>query len=189
MQNITERMAAQLDHFNKYEAAAQRLDVEKLKAALPFSEVQIRKALAAGDLHLNTLAMARWDFTAGGTRFIPTLFKGMFEGRNGSSLAERVCVLKHVARHHVAGQPAPSVEAIEWDRLAKIARELADFRGGNCFEVKKLALCLVLAVNTRNAAMLPGFDLIHPALTEMQKYPQSKGRELALSMEYLRCIV
>ena len=97
-------------HEEKYERLAQRIGVDALRRILPSSPERIRAALAAGDEHLNTITLASWDRAAGllnpyrvhaehcRLSFMPPW---RTEVAAGLSLAERVCVLKHVARFHL----------------------------------------------------------------------------------------
>ena len=48
-------------HEKQYDALARWLGLEAVKALVPFNAEQIRAALATGDEHLNTLALAVWD--------------------------------------------------------------------------------------------------------------------------------
>lgn len=97
-------------HAKKYEALAQRIGIDALRALLP-DPLRIRAALAAGDQHLNTINLAVWDRAAGCAPFVtygtwPRLsfaYPWTPAVAGGLSLAERVCVLKHVATHHLEG--------------------------------------------------------------------------------------
>lgn len=53
------------EHTRKYEALAQRIGVDVLRALLVGHADRIRHALAAGDEHLNTINLAWWDSRAG----------------------------------------------------------------------------------------------------------------------------
>ena len=97
-------------HTIKYETLAQHIGVDVLRALLAGHADRIRAALAAGDEHLNTINLAWWDSRAGCSRrdvsgpswprlsfdypWTPTVARGL-------SLAERVCILKHVATYHL----------------------------------------------------------------------------------------
>jgi hypothetical protein len=118
-----------LDHFRKYDAAAQRLGVAALAALVPYSPAQLIVALQDGNDQLNGLGRAKWDRrrvekeqrTFGGGDFtrwdepyeaVWELAKaaGKREGLkkfNLPSLNECVCVLKHVAKYYLAGAPGP----------------------------------------------------------------------------------
>ena len=106
-------------HYQEFETLAQKIGIGKLVRAVPADETEIRSVLSQGDKHLNLIPLFRWDMAAIGTgeraratygwgrpedyRALPgNIFYGM-----GLSLADRVCVLKHVARHHIAKEPSP----------------------------------------------------------------------------------
>ena len=78
------------DHAKKYEALAQKLGIEDLKKLIPVSPEKIRAALEKGDKHLNSIKLRKWDAA------------GMAIRGQGLSMAEKVCVLKHVAKWHYA---------------------------------------------------------------------------------------
>lgn len=81
-----------VEHAKKYEALAQKLGIEKLKALIPVPPERVRRALERGDKHLNTIPLRKWDTAA-------------FElnlREKGLSMSEGVCVLKHVAKWHYA---------------------------------------------------------------------------------------
>ena len=104
------------EHETKYEALAQKLGIEALKWLVPAKPEEIRQALVAGDEHLNTIQLPRWD-RAAGVRPAWKLFSSdwpqtelRISARRSDlpwhkeptlSLAERVCVLKHVAKFHM----------------------------------------------------------------------------------------
>jgi hypothetical protein len=111
-------------HEAKYERLAQAFGIEKLKALVPFSVERIRAALASGDEHLNTLSLASWDRQHGGIAkpercscckqwkpvekescvialYAAARRNGMPMESGGWSLANSVCVLKHVAKFHL----------------------------------------------------------------------------------------
>jgi hypothetical protein len=124
---IEERMKR--EHHEKYERLTQLLGVATLRALVPVSADRIRQALAAGDEHLNSIPMALWDRATGvrspfgekevcpccGTiRRVPcdggdwpynelrrTARTAPWSAAPTLSLAERTCVLKHVARYHL----------------------------------------------------------------------------------------
>jgi hypothetical protein len=116
-------------HERKYEALAQALGLDALKALVPFSAERIRQALAAGDQHLNTLPLASWDKCHGKETtkpekccacgqykpvkpetqvvgvwalYVANIKRGGLREAGGWSLSNTVCVLKHVARYHIA---------------------------------------------------------------------------------------
>jgi DNA-directed RNA polymerase alpha subunit len=84
--------AGDVEHAKKYEEMAQRLGVEKLRALIPVTQERVRKALERGDKHLNSIPLRKWDAAA---------FQLNLRER-GLSIAEGVCVLKHVAKWHYA---------------------------------------------------------------------------------------
>ena len=111
-------------HEVKYEALAHRLGVAALVALIPATPERIRQALAAGDEHLNTIPLASWDRAADAWTAIPKIVARTYAKRvkcphcEGGvtlqyptpnvvwskvrlSFAERVCVLKHVAKFHL----------------------------------------------------------------------------------------
>ena len=90
--------------------AIEDLGYEELKACVPYSLEEIRKALAKGDEYLNTLPMSAWD-TASGFRCVTTKYDQNYypiwskltdlyksHGLNAWSCSEGVSVLKTVAR-------------------------------------------------------------------------------------------
>lgn len=93
-------------HFDKYEALAQRLGVAALSRIVPFTESRIRAALsdpsrdAVDRWSLNALPLKRWDDCHDAV-------VSLFRWRTTWSLCETVCVLKHVAVHHIAGERRP----------------------------------------------------------------------------------
>lgn len=106
------RNAGAVEHAQKYEQIAQSIGVGVLLALLPerATPARVKAALGAGDEHLNTIPLSSWDMAAGyvhrevrnelhGPDNVPT--PAPLRGRS-LSLAERVCVLKHVARYHLA---------------------------------------------------------------------------------------
>lgn len=100
-------------HEAECEAIAQKLGIEKLRKLVPVSKEQITKALESGDEHLNTITLGLWDKAAGKdyTWQQPEVFNAI----KGSSLAERVSVLKHVAKFHMDEPPTPEPEPVkEW---------------------------------------------------------------------------
>ena len=61
---------------------------------LPFSLEQIRAAIAAGDVYLNTLKLHAWDMA----RYPASLPVALKERGDWLSLGNKVCVLKEAAR-------------------------------------------------------------------------------------------
>lgn len=100
------------EHFDKYEALAQKIGIERLIPLVPATPSQIRAALET-DFHLNNIPILRWDRAAGASQAETGRFFGKDRTspvpdalrRHGLSLAERVCVLKHVAREYVTKLP------------------------------------------------------------------------------------
>jgi hypothetical protein len=99
------------EHYEKYDALARKIGIDTLKAAIPLKPETIRAALKE-DEHLNTISIRKCDQWAGFTvhtnmKTQEQKFYGHFYGvwertkNMGLSLAERVCILKHVARHYM----------------------------------------------------------------------------------------
>ena len=110
-------------HEEKYEALAQRIGIPDLVARIPADRESVARAIASGDEYLNSIPIAKWDRAAeawscvpkqdarlyarrercaccgNGTRYVVPPTSDLWRGV-GLSLAERVCVLKHVALHH-----------------------------------------------------------------------------------------
>lgn len=122
-------LAAQ-EHRAKYEALAQELGVEALKALVPATNAQITAALASGDEHLNTIPLRRWDMAAAAWSCVPKEDANSYRSRTRCphckqgyvyttpptpdvwekrrlTLSERVCVLKHVARYYGSHKQEP----------------------------------------------------------------------------------
>ena len=101
-------------HREKYEALAHVVGVEDLKKIIFFHGItpdRINEALAEGDEHLNTIPMRVWDQMALSTGEAdkatpkgPAIrFKYPWTKlKEPQSLAMRVCMLKYVAKHHIA---------------------------------------------------------------------------------------
>ena len=79
------------EHRAKCEALARRLGVNAILAIMPATPKQIREAYSA-DKHLNNIPLSVWDSVA----------NRLYAAR-GLSLAERVCVLKHIAVTRICG--------------------------------------------------------------------------------------
>jgi hypothetical protein len=117
------------EHFDKYEAMAQRIGIDRLVAvleAMPLSPARVQRALDSGDEHLNSIPLREWDRATGwydkgtGKQEKCPCCKQMRVVKTGDrefcrlepfqdgphSAAERTCVLKHVARYHYAGGEA-----------------------------------------------------------------------------------
>lgn len=82
--------AGDIEHAKKYEDLAKEIGIELLKKLIPASPEKIRKALSSGDKHLNSIPLRKWDVA------------GLSILRKGMSMADKVCVLKHVAKWHYA---------------------------------------------------------------------------------------
>lgn len=80
-------------HFTKYE------NLFKLKGMqfLPFSKKEIEAALNSGDENLNTLPLRKWDMAAHRVGWT-----NKKDGKSYKTLAEQVCLLKHIAKYHIA---------------------------------------------------------------------------------------
>ena len=100
----------ELEHWEKYDNLVATLGVESLIKKidlLPNAEARIRKALAEGDEHLNTIPLREWDRIGG---IIATgrdqenirLIQDSTWQKMGKvqSAAQRVCCLKHVAKNY-----------------------------------------------------------------------------------------
>jgi len=112
-----------MEHETRMEALAAALGFDALAKLVPFPVERIRAALEAGDEHLNTLPLARWDCAALNRPFnfrdeqfyrfgdwpeIPLRLSASdkslpWHKRPSSSLSDRVCVLKYVARRLALG--------------------------------------------------------------------------------------
>ena len=97
------------EHRTRYEALARRLGINALLAIMPATPKQIREAYSA-DKHLNNIPLSVWDRAAG--RLYPNrandyriswISPFTRDAARGLSLAERVCVLKHVAVTRICG--------------------------------------------------------------------------------------
>lgn len=94
-------------HYSKYEALAQQLGVEHLKRLVPVSAEVVREAMSNGDDGLNTIpqpysSLKTWE----GASYLITGM-ALRAGLSPWWTMNNVCLLKHVARYHVAGLPAP----------------------------------------------------------------------------------
>lgn len=120
------------EHYAKQDRHARWLGLDAVRALVPFTREQIRAALDAGDVHLNTLPLHVWDKAHGEPTKKPTpcdcckqmrprepstLMRGLVRqavtrdviaGREpllrAWSLSDTVCVLKHVARYYIAAE-------------------------------------------------------------------------------------
>ena len=95
-----------IHHEEKYEAFAQALGIPALKALVGRlgRADDFRHALEI-DPHLNSIPLHRWDLYHMDTRFLYDAARreGRCQEPGGWSMANSVCVLKHVAKFHVAG--------------------------------------------------------------------------------------
>lgn len=89
------------EHYAKYEDVAQKLGVAALTRLVPASRKEIAQCLET-DWHLNNIPLTRWDALDGSVRGLAAR-----AGHRSWSISQTVCVLKHVAKHHIAGAPAP----------------------------------------------------------------------------------
>lgn len=106
-----EEKSTMTEHEKKYDKIAQRIGIEALKKCLPFSAKSVKRALEAGDEHLNTIPLPLWDKAAGNRPSSYPLHKGGIflswdepwtkDKARGLSLAERVYILKHVAKFYL----------------------------------------------------------------------------------------
>lgn len=93
------------EHFEKYNTITTALGQDYLARVVTraFSADQIRSALAAGDVHLNTLSLRTWDrLTADPIFSRRHPLPPNPDWNTSMSLAECVCALKHVAKYVVA---------------------------------------------------------------------------------------
>ncbi len=94
------------EHEKKYEELAQRIGIEALKRIVPATAERVKAALANGDEPLNTIPLMLWDRRAGLVSLMAPVRLSwsapwLPDVASGLSLAERVCVLKHVAKYHL----------------------------------------------------------------------------------------
>ena len=101
-------------HREKYEALARIVGINNLKHTIRFHGItkeMIEKALAEGDEHLWTIPLRVWDQMALSTgeadsdapKGPPIRFEYPWTKlKKPQSLAMRVCMLKHVAKHYIA---------------------------------------------------------------------------------------
>jgi hypothetical protein len=103
-----DELRAKQEHFDKYERLARAISVNALKQLVPFSRERIVEALKT-DSAMNNLPLYQWDAFYGSVRELVARAGGSKKiGEVGGwSLGNTVCVLKHVARHHIAGVPRP----------------------------------------------------------------------------------
>lgn len=90
-----------VEHYNRYEERSKH-NREILKDLI-LSRIPKEKILDAvqnGEGHLNEIRLSNWDGLAEG-------YRGYF--KSPSSLADRVCILKHIAAYHIAGALPPVI--------------------------------------------------------------------------------
>jgi hypothetical protein len=85
------------EHFEKYDNLAHRISIPGLRSVVPVSRQAIVEALASGDEHLNTIPLQKWDICH---LAVQAMLRGT--GVKSWSLGDTVCVVKHVAKHHMA---------------------------------------------------------------------------------------
>lgn len=98
------------EHYQKYEALAQKLGVAKLRYCVMCAlglcchadPVEYLRREHFHSRALNGITLRKWDSQEPAVRRL--LRKA---GGGVLSSCESVCVLKHVAIHHVLGEPAP----------------------------------------------------------------------------------
>ena len=81
------------DHNEYYSNVVNYVGCEEVLKILPFKWAEICRAIASGDVHLNTLPINKWDRQA-------TLVRGLLynKGIDTSSISNCVCILKECAR-------------------------------------------------------------------------------------------
>lgn len=97
------------EHFDKYELIARALGIEKLKVLVPATREEIVEALKT-DYNLNNIPLGKWDAQHARVLYLVRTCKNeMFRANHARfwSLGDTVCVLKHVAKHHIAGVERP----------------------------------------------------------------------------------
>lgn len=92
-------------HYEEYEALARLIGIEALKRLMPVDKETLKVAYDK-DEHLNSIPLAEWD------RRCPAVLNLRRRARSGQKTftwapCNGVCVLKHVARHHVLEVPPP----------------------------------------------------------------------------------
>lgn len=104
------------EHFEKYEALAKQIGLGPLINKVFHLKFQVEKALRDGDHSLKTIPLATWDHLSGyddrgcvGMHYTAEFDAPPWTGWRHLSLGERVCVLKHVARHYVAEEDNDAV--------------------------------------------------------------------------------
>ena len=85
------------EHYDKYEALAQKMGIRALINIVPFEKQELINAYA-DDEHFNNLRLRQWDAMQSWV---------MITAVQPMSLCDCVCVLKHVARYHIVGADIP----------------------------------------------------------------------------------
>ena len=97
----------QMKHQYIYRRAIMRFGgLKAIEPFIPFSLEEIKKALAKGDEHLNTLDMRKWDNASGfycqgsECRIIPSPIWNLYRQHHVTSVScsQSVCLLKEAAR-------------------------------------------------------------------------------------------
>ena len=105
--NIDIETGEQLSHQYIYRRAIMRFGgLKAIEPFIPFSLEEIKKALAKGDEHLNTLDMRKWDNASGfycqgsECRIIPSPIWNLYRQHHVTSVScsQSVCLLKEAAR-------------------------------------------------------------------------------------------
>jgi len=94
----------ELEHRAKYEALASEIGIDLLRSVIPISKSRVLEALLSGDTHLNSIQLSTWDAAAGVRQnkrhqYADAGF-ALWRSHKKLSLAERVSLLKHVAKFH-----------------------------------------------------------------------------------------
>jgi hypothetical protein len=119
-----ENAKAEKEHFEKYDAIARQIGINRLIVHVPATRERIIKALEEFDWHLNTIPLRLWD-----AKHIVMRQLGRGAGIKAWALCETVCVLKHVARHYVTGEleippdPERSAELLKLDETLRLCKK------------------------------------------------------------------
>ena len=81
------------EHNKYYSTVVEYIGYEKVLKILPFKWAEICRALAGGDVHLNTLPINKWDRQTASVRRL--LYQ---KGIDTSSISNCVCMLKECGR-------------------------------------------------------------------------------------------
>ena len=92
-------MSDKVTHAEYYRSMAKDAGVSYVNADPAFLG-RIRRALANGDEHLNTIPLAEWDIRA--MSLLPSVNATFKAYGEGNSLSARVCLIKQAARDAVA---------------------------------------------------------------------------------------